>query len=561
MPWLAALLLAAPAVQDSAPPPFEPHPAEAVIDEAGLLEHIAVLASDTFEGRAPASHGEDLTVLYLIDTFQRLGLAPGNPDGTYIQKVPLVGFTTKAAGSIAAGATTIPLDRPEAWMAVSRRQVPEVKVEASPLVFVGHGVVAPEYGWDDYKGLDVRGETLVMLVGDPPVPDPDDPAKLDDSTFKGRAMTYYGRWTYKYEIAAEKGAAAVLLIHETDAAGYPYSVVTGSWGRENFDIPSPDANAGRAAIESWISGETAAALMTATGQDLAALKAAARRKDFQPVPLDATLSASARNTLRRVESRNAIARIEGSDPVLQRETVIFTAHWDHLGRDDSLPGDPIYNGAADNASGVALLLKLAEAFARTRPAPRRSLLFLAVTAEEKGLLGARYYAEHPLYPLESTVADINMDVINLWGRTSDITSVGLGQSTLDDLLDAVARERGRTLGPDAEPEKGMYYRSDHFEFARAGVPALNVKGGIDYIGKPPEFGKQVRDTYTTRDYHKPSDEVKPDWDLSGAVEDGRLLYALALRVANELRRPDWKPGSEFKAKRDQMLGRQATPKP
>ncbi|GIW86821.1 MAG: hypothetical protein KatS3mg108_1145 [Isosphaeraceae bacterium] len=558
MLWIVACLLA---VQDSPPAHFEPHPAEAAIDESGLLEHIAVLASDGFEGRAPATRGEELTVLYLIDTFQRLGLAPGNPDGSNIQKVPLVGFTTEAKGTLRVGQTTIPLDRPDAWVAVSRRQVPEIEVTDSPLVFVGYGVVAPEYEWDDYKGMDLRGKTLVMLVGDPPVPDPDDPSRLDEATFKGRAMTYYGRWTYKYEIAAEKGAAAVLLIHETDAAGYPYSVVTGSWGRENFDIPSADGQAGRAAIEAWISSATAEALLKAAGQDLAALKAAALRRDFRPVSLDATLTATARNTIRRVESRNALARLEGVDPVLSRETIVITAHWDHLGRDDSLPSDPIYNGAADNASGVALMLELAEALTRTQPRPRRSILFLAVTAEEKGLLGARFYADNPLYPLASTIANINLDVINLWGRTTDITSVGLGQTTLDDLLAELAAQRGRTLVPDPEPEKGMYYRSDHFEFARAGVPALNVKGGIQYLGKPKDYGRQVRDHYTANDYHKPSDEVKPDWDLAGAVEDGRLLHALILRLANDLKRPDWKPGSEFKAKRDRMLGRQPSSQP
>lgn len=522
------------------------------IDPSAVLEHIKVLASDEFEGRAPASPGEEKTVAYLTEQFRRLGLEPGNPDGTYVQQVPLVGFLSKARGSIAVMGKTIALDTPEAWVAVSRRLVPEVKVDASKLVFVGYGVVAPEYGWDDYKGQDVRGKTLVMLVNDPPVPDPADPSRLDPATFGGRAMTYYGRWTYKYEIAAEKGAAAVLLIHQTGPAGYPYEVVKGSWGRENFEIPAPDRNAGRAAVEAWIAEPTARALLEATGQDLDKLAAAAAKRDFEPVPLDATASFEVANTLREVNSRNVIAKRPGADPAVRDEVVLYTAHWDHLGRDDALPGDGIYNGAADNASGVAGVLEIARLFAQSPP-PRRSVLFLAVTAEEKGLLGARYYATHPLYPLEKTLAVINMDVINLWGRTVDLTNVGLGQSSLDEVLAALASEQGRTVGPDAEPEKGMYYRSDHFEFAQVGVPALNAKGGMIYRDRPAGYGQAKRDEYTKNDYHKPSDEVKADWDLAGAAEDLELLYRVGRQVADAATFPTWKPGSEFRARREAMM--------
>lgn len=527
------------------------------IDTAGMLRHIEVLASDEFEGRGPGTPGETKTVAYLTDQFKKLGLKPGNPDGTYVQDVPLVGIRTEAKGSFKISDRALDLKFPDDWVAVSRRLTAESKVEGSDVVFVGYGVVAPEYGWDDYKGADVRGKTLVMLVNDPPVPDPADPSKLDESMFKGRAMTYYGRWTYKYEIASEKGAAAAIIIHETGPAGYPYQVVVGSWGLENFDIPDDEGNKGRVAVEAWIASDTAKALFEACGQDFAALKAAATRKDFRPVALKAKANLEAKNTSRKVRSKNVVARLEGSDPILKNECVVYTAHWDHLGRDDALKGDRIFNGAADNASGVAAMLEIAEGFAASASRPRRSILFLAVTAEEKGLLGAKWYATHPLVPLEKTLADINMDVVNLWGRTRDITSVGLGLSSLDELLIDAAKAKGRVVRGDPEPEKGSYYRSDHFEFAKLGVPALNGKGGIDFIGKPEGFGLAKRDEYTKNDYHKVSDEVKPGWDLSGAVEDAALLLEVGRRVADGGRYPEWKPGAEFKAVRDAALRRAA----
>ena len=525
-------------------------------DQSGansILSHIKVLASDEFEGRAPASLGEEKTVGYLVNQMKGMGLVPGNPDGTYVQNVPLIGFQTRSSGKIEIGSITLPLEKSTDWTVVSRHQVPEVRVSESPLVFVGYGTVAPEYGWDDYKGVDVRGKTIVMLVNDPPVVDPANPEKLEESMFRGKAMTYYGRWTYKYEIAAEKGAAAVLLVHETGPAGYPYEVVVGSWGRENFDIPREDKNRGRAVFESWIPEEKAKTLLAACGQDFGALKARAATREFQPVPLKAMLSAEGKNTLRSVESHNVLGKLEGSEPGSWNETIIYTAHWDHLGRDPALTGDQIFNGAADNASGVAMMLEIAREFTKLGSKPKRSIVFLAVTAEEKGLLGARYYVSHPLYPLEKTLANINTDVINLWGRTRDLTSVGLGQTTLDEVLDGLAAKQGRTVGPDPDQEKGMYFRSDHFEFARAGVPALNAKSGSDFINKPPGYAKEKRDTYTRDDYHKPSDEVKADWDLSGAEEDARLLLEVGLAVANGVKWPEWKPGSEFKARRDQML--------
>ncbi|HEV3164304.1 MAG TPA: M28 family metallopeptidase [Isosphaeraceae bacterium] len=528
-------------------------PAFRMIDGKDLLKHIQVLSSDTFEGRGPGTVGEKYTVDYLIDAFKSFNLKPGNPDGTFLQKVPLVGFRSKATGSIKVGDKTIDLAFPKDWVAVSRRMAPQVKVNDSDVVFVGYGVVAPEYGWDDYKGVDVRGKTIVMLINDPAVPDPNDASKLDPALFKGKAMTYYGRWTYKYEIASEKGAAAAIIVHENGPAGYPFEVVVGSWGRENFDIPSPDRNQGRVSLEAWMTLDKAKELFTAAGKDFDDLKKAATRKDFEPVPLGAKAKFDVQNTVREIQSQNVLAKLVGSDPKLKDEYVVYTAHWDHLGKDEALTGDKIYNGAADNASGVAGLLEIAEGFTRLHPSPKRSILFLAVTAEEKGLLGARYYAEHPLYPLSKTVADINMDVLNLWGRTSDILSIGFGNSTLDDVLTAAASQQGRTVQPDAEPEKGLFYRSDHFEFAKQGVPALDPKSGMSYVGKPADFGRRKRDEYTQVDYHKVTDEVKHDWDLSGALDDLRLLLDVGYRVAQAPAFPEWKPGTEFKARREAML--------
>jgi Zn-dependent M28 family amino/carboxypeptidase len=528
-----------------------PEAAQNAIQAEDLMRHIRVLASDEFEGRAPGTKGEDLTVEYLTEQFQAVGAQPGNPDGTYVQKVPLVGITSRSDVRITAGGRPLPMEFKKDYIAVSRRATPSVSVRDSELVFVGYGVVAPEYGWDDYKDVDVKGKTIVMLVNDPAVPDANDPSKLDDSMFNGRAMTYYGRWTYKYEIATEKGAAAAIIIHETGPAGYPFEVVSGSWGRENFDIQRQDRNMGRVAVESWITEAKARELLSRTGQDFDALKKAAVQKDFRPVALNARAAIQVKNEVRNVESRNVIAKIEGTSR--KDEYVVYSSHWDHLGRDTTLTGDQIFNGALDNASGVSCLLELAEAFAKLPEKPARSILFLAVTAEEKGLLGAKYYAENPLYPLRRTAANINMDGFNQWGRTSDVTVVGQGQSNLEDILEEVAKSRGRTVSPEAEPEKGSYYRSDHFEFAKQGVPALYIGDGNQFIGKPSDFAKTKRDEYVANDYHKVTDEIKPDWDLSGAVEDTRLLFEVGYRIAQQEAFPEWKEGSEFRARRLEMM--------
>jgi len=524
------------------------------IDSAAILDTTTRLALDKFQGRAPGTVGEEITVGYLEMRLKELGLAAGNPDGTYIQKVPLVGITgsevkpltvTKAGES----GTMKWKDEVVAW---SKHVAAGASIDKSDIIFVGYGVEAPEYGWNDFKDVDVKGKTIVVLVNDPPVPDPADPAKLDPKVFGGSAMTYYGRWTYKFEQGARKGAAAVLIVHETIPAGYPFSVVQGNLN-EKFDLVAPDKNMSKANIEGWITLNAAQKLFGMAGQDFDALKAQALRKDFKPVPLGLKASMSLRNKLRTIDSRNIVAKLEGSDPVLKDEYVVYSAHWDHLGVGAPVNGDNIYNGALDNASGVATVLEIAKALKQAQPQPKRSFLFLFVTAEEKGLLGSEYYSLNPLYPLAKTAANINIDGINQWGRTKDISVIGLGASDLDDYLQQAVQEQGRTITPDPEPEKGFYYRSDHFNFAKQGVPALDPDSGVQYIGRTEEWGKAKRDEYTDKDYHAPSDQVKPDWDLSGAVEDAQLLMAVGYRVANAAKFPEWKPGNEFKAKRDAML--------
>jgi Zn-dependent M28 family amino/carboxypeptidase len=526
-------------------------PALASVTTEDLMRRTEVLAHDSMEGRAPGTPGEVKTVRYLTEEFQRLGLAPGNPDGTYVQNVPLVGSTAEVTSSLEMGGRTFPLRGRDEYIASTRRVREEVRVEGSELVFVGYGVVAPEFGWDDYKDVDVTGKTIVMLINDPAIPLSSDSTQLDPAIFNGRAMTYYGRWTYKYEIAAQKGAAAALIIHETGPAGYPFEVLGAGWGRETFDIKSPDENMSRVAVQAWITEPKAREVLSAGGHSLDDLKKQALSKDFRPISLGGEASFVLRNRIREVQSQNVIAKLEGS--VWPDEYVVYTAHWDHLGKDESLSGDNIFNGALDNASGTSQMIEIAEAFTELPERPARSILFLAVTAEEKGLLGAKYYAENPLYPLTQTVANVNMDGINQWGRTRDLVVIGLGNSTLDDVLEEAAATQGRRLIPDAEPEKGFYYRSDHFEFAKQGVPALYTDEGVDYIDKPEGYSKQKRDEYTNIDYHKLSDHIKPDWDLAGAVEDTQLLFQVGYRVSQRRAFPEWKPGTEFKALRDDML--------
>ncbi len=525
--------------------------AESSIVAAPILKDISVLASDAFAGRAPGTRGEDSSVAFLEREFRRIGLAPGNPDGTYIQQVPLVGTTSAVDAQVTVKGKSGVLRQLDDVVLWSLHPKSVVTIAPSEMVFVGYGVVAPEYGWDDFKGVDVRGKVVIMLVGDPPVPDARDSARLDSTMFRGRAMTYYGRWTYKFETAAAHGAAAVLLVHQTGPAGYPWTTVQSN-AREKFEIADGPAHS---AVEGWIQLDVTKRLFADAGHDFLALERVARTRAFKPVSLGATASITVRNSVRRVGSRNVAARLDGSDATHKREYVVLSAHWDGFGVGMPINGDSIYNGALDDATGVAWLLAQARAFKALPVAPKRTIVFLVVTAEESGLLGSRWYGLHPLYPLAKTLADINMDAMNAYGRTKSIVSLGVGQSSLEDILVRHAARDARVVKPDPESEKGYFYRADHFEFARQGVPALSfLFPGTDYLDQPAGYEAKVRGEYIARDYHKPSDEVKPDWDLSGIVDDTRLLFRVAYDVANGTVWPTWKRGSEFRARREKALG-------
>ncbi len=513
------------------------------IDANSLMEHVRTLASDEFEGRAPGSAGEEKTIAYLTEQFSTLGLMPGNPDGTWVQQVPLVGITPSEGNTlIVRGRGQSKFFEPGAdYVASTRRVVERVDLDGE-LVFVGYGASAPEYDWDDYKDADVRGKVLLMLVNDPP----------HEEIFGGDAMTYYGRWTYKYEIASEMGAAGAFVIHETGPAGYPWEVIGGSPFGESFDLVSADRNTGRVSVEGWMQRATVEEIFAMAGLDFEEQKQAASERTFEPVSLGVSASTRINNTLRTIDSNNVVAKLEGTEA--PDEVVMYMAHWDHLGIDSSIRGDQIFNGAADNATGTAGLLELANAFVRSGERPRRSILWLAATAEEQGLLGSRYYGENPLYPAAKTVAAINMDVLNTWGRTRDLTVVGLGQSELDQVAAEVARQQGRVLMPDPEPGKGFYYRSDHFSLAKVGIPAFYADGGVDFLGKPQGYGIEKREQYTAEDYHKVSDEVKDDWDLSGAVEDLSFFYRMGRRLATGTAWPAWSETSEFRAVREAQMG-------
>jgi Zn-dependent M28 family amino/carboxypeptidase len=546
-----ALTVAASAVPSPSP---AAEPAFPAIDGRAVLEHTKTLASDAFEGRAPGTRGEERTVAYLVEQLKGIGLLPGSPDGTWVQEVPLVGTTVQ--GSPALTFRRGGVERRLAWrddyVAWTKRVAERTGLDASDLVFVGYGVRAPEFQWDDYKGVDLRGKTMVVLVGDPPVRDPARPGELDPRTFDGKAMTYYGRWTYKYEMGAMLGAAGVLIVHETEPAGYPFAIVQGKT-TEQFDLETADGNRGRAAVEGWITLDQARGLFAMAGQDLEALKRTAATRDFRPVPLGATASVTLSNAIRKVPSANVAAAIPGSDPALKDEWVIYTTHWDHFGIGPAVNGDTIYRGAIDNASGTAGLLELARAMKATKPGPARSVLFLFVTAEEQGLLGSSGYAERPLYPLSKTLAVLNLDALNVHGRTRDLTIIGLGLSNLDDVVRRAAAAQGRVVKGDPMPEKGSYFRSDHFPFARKGVPSIHAGGGVEYVGQPAAYGTRIREDYIRNDYHKPSDAVKPDWDLSGAVEDLTLYLRVGHELASGSAWPEWKPGAEWKRLRDEMM--------
>ncbi|TFW24877.1 M20/M25/M40 family metallo-hydrolase [Duganella callida] len=510
-------------------------PALRQIDGAALVEQIATLASDEFEGRAPGTQGEAHTIAYLREQFKQIGLEPATADGSYLQTVPLVGISSHPSLNYVKDGQVTPLTFGDDYVAWTLRPAPAVDIADSELVFVGYGVQAPEFQWDDYKGADLKGKTLVMLINDPPLPDPRKPAQLDASLFGGQAVTWYGRWNYKFEMAAKMGAAAALIVHDTKAAGYPFDFVLNSWGRENYALQLPSADL--PALPGWLRQESACALFKAAGLDFSALKQQAVARDFRPVPMGIKLNATALNALRPVESHNVVARITGSDPQLKDEVVVYTAHWDHFGIDESLPGprsQQIFHGAVDNASGVAALLQIARAYKALPQAPKRTILFVATTAEERGLLGAQYYVRNPLYPLSKTILNINIDGLNLWGRTADVELSGLGKSSADDLVKAIAARQGRVVRPDSNVGYGSYYRGDQLEFARAGIPTIYLRSSASKLLN-----------YTAHQFHTVNDVVQPNWNTRGAVDDIALLFQAGYQAAQAKDIPQWKADAEF----------------
>jgi len=504
--------------------------------------HIAALASDEFEGRKPGTAGERKTVEYLVAEFKKLGLEPGNGD-SFLQQVPIVEITAGSDAQLRLGAAELQYMRDMViW---TKRLVPEITLTDSPLVFVGHGVVAPELGWNDYAGVDMRGKTAVILINDPGF------ATNDPQLFRGRAMTYYGRWTYKFEEAMRQGAAGALIIHDDVPAAYPWDTVQNSWSGPQLDTVAADGNAGRAAIEGWITRAAGDALLRQNGLSYEQMLQAASRPGFKPVELAQRASGSLRNAIRRSSSPNVIARLPGSKH--PDEYVFYMAHWDHLGRAFGRSGDTIFNGALDNATGTSGLLTIAKAYSEMRRRPERSIVFLAVTLEESGLLGSAYYVANPVYPLNRTVAAFNMDAITWGGPTKDVTVVGYGASELEDYLVRAARRQDRVVMPEPTPENGFFFRSDHFNFAKVGVPALYIKLGVDDREKGAEWAKARNAEFTLKDYHKPSDEFRPGIDLRGGLEDVTLLYDIGRTLANERRFPQWYPQSEFRAARDRSL--------
>lgn len=519
--------------------------AASVIKPNALLEHIKILASDAFEGRLPGSVGEERTVEYLKKQCESFGLLPGNGSGGFLQKVPVYGLKAQPKLEFRKNDSVLKLKSPDDFVAMSRDLSGKVSLENSDVVFVGHGIIAPEYDWDDYKGLDVRGKTLVMLIGDPSRPDPENPNKLDDKFFRGKALTYYGRWTYKFEIASKLGAAAVLIVHETEPAGYGYDVVISSWGQENFDLGT-DKN--RIKVEGWMSLPTTQKVFKLSKLNFAEARASAQSREFKPIALNVQANAILKSDVRKFETSNVVAMLPGSDPQLKNACIVYSAHWDHFGTKKNSNGSTdIFRGALDNASGVATILEIARAYGQMKEPPKRSVYFLFTTLEERGLLGSRYFVESPPAPLDKTLAVINVDVMNLWGRTKEIVSVAKGHSTLDEVLARYADQQGRSVVSEPEPEKGYFYRSDHLEFIRRGVPALFfLHPGSAYIDKPADYGKRKRLAYVRDDYHKPTDDVKNDWNLSGTVEDAQLLFKAGFDVANGDEFPKWNSTSEFK---------------
>jgi Zn-dependent M28 family amino/carboxypeptidase len=510
-------------------------------DDAHIRSTIQILSSDAFGGRAPGSPGEQLTIDYIAKLFKAYGLAPAN-QGSYFQDVPLVQITADPDTSLNVSGADAPLRFAYAQDMVVSTARPEetVSLQKSPLVFAGYGIVAPEYQWDDYAGLDVKGKTVVVLVNDPGY------ATGDPKLFEGKTMTYYGRWTYKYEEAARHGAAGVLIVHDLGPAGYPWEVVRGSWTGPLEELPPHGAY--QPAIQGWITLDAAKHIFTAAGLDFEAEAKAAAQHGFRPVPLKLTADITLHNSVKSIVSHNVVAMVKGASH--PDEALIYSAHWDHLGTKPGPDGKlQIFHGAIDNGSGIAALLELARVFAAD-PKPGRSVIFVATTSEEQNLLGAAYYAAHPLLPLAQTAADINMDVMNMYGLTRDVAVRGQSMSTLDELFVQQAAKLGLQDTPDAQPEKGYYFRADHFAFAKAGVPALSITTGTDYVGRSAGWGLAQQQAYTSQRYHKPADQYEPDWDLAGMRQQLELLYLTGRTLTDGNDWPAWHAGSPFRAARE-----------
>jgi Zn-dependent M28 family amino/carboxypeptidase len=534
-----------------AAPAADAHAFSADIAESDFAELVKTLASDEFEGRAPGSVGEEKTVAYLEAQMKRVGLQPGN-NGSYFQDVPMVETT-------AAPDTVLKLEvngKPREltfgtdYVIGTRTGQTEVKVDASDMIFVGYGVDAPERDWNDYGDQDWTGKTVVMFVNDPGF------HTGDEKLFDGKRMTYYGRWTYKYEEAARKGAAAALIIHDTPGASYGWDVVKNSWSGPQYDLPAKDDPEPRLPVQGWITAEVAKQLFADAGLDLEAAYKSANRRGFKPVSLKSKLSVDLKSSISEKTSRNVIGVLPGS--TRPDEAVVYMAHWDHLGKHedehgDNSGGDNIFNGAIDNATGVAGILEIAEAFAHQQPKPERSVVFIAVTLEESGLLGSKYYVAHPTFPLDKIAGVINIDAMSVAGKARDFVVTGYGSSELEDILKPIAAEQGRTLRGETSVQSGFYFRSDHFNFAKAGVPALYADGGEDLLEGGAEAGKQAADDYA-KHYHGPSDEYYPEkWKLDGTVQDLQALYGVGKQLAGGNQWPNWYEGSEFKAARDRMM--------
>ena len=503
------------------------------ISDTDIREPLKVLSSDEFEGRLPTTEGEKKTIEYLVSEFTKAGLKPGNGD-SFLQKVALMEITADPDMTMTIGDNNFAYK--EQMVASSKREQSSVSLEDSELVFVGYGVNAPEYDWNDYEGLDVEGKTVVMLINDPGFENP------ESGKFQGTTMTYYGRWSYKYEEASRQGAAGAIIVHETAPASYGWSVVANSWSGPQYGLVSADKGASRVAVEGWLTLDAAKKVFADAGLDFDQEKANAMQGPYSKA-MNINASVTVNNTFKKSESNNVIATLPGAE--FPDEHIIYTAHWDHLGKDESKEGDQIYNGAHDNATGTAAILAMAKAYSELTPAPKRSVSFLVVTAEEQGLLGSKYYASNPVIPIENTVANINMDAMNVLGKTKNVAVVGMGKSEMEDYLEAAAAKQGRTLTQEDRPEAGYYYRSDHFSFAKQGVPALYAEGGNEPADEETAKYRKRMNVIVTGCYHQVCDQYRDDWDLSGIVQDTQMLFDVGVGVANAEAWPKWNEASEF----------------